>query len=221
MIKKTLLTLAFLSITQFSNATGIPTVDVAGIAQMVANNAARAADFAKTLSEAQKRLEQLKQTANHYKSMVEGHHSFEDVLQMANANNGFAFNNWQDIYNDTSELEQLREDFNMYSDDPEIQKRFDQELLSYKAQRNYYNGTVARNNRMQTLLNQFSTATTPGLKADLANAINFEQLQIRNDAQMMDTLNKLMEKQKSLESEQLAETNIQNALRSGLIYKDE
>jgi type IV secretion system protein VirB5 len=218
MFRKTALAMAFLASTELVLASGIPTIDVSGIAQMVVNNSARAKEFSESLAEAQKRLQQLKAAADHYKAMVEGHYSFEDILNSPTVNSDFALDNWKDIYSDTSEIEDLREEFNMYSDDPENQKKLDQALMNFKAQRGYYNGAVARNTRMQALLSDFASVTTPAQKSDIANAINFEQLQIQNDTQMMNTMNQLMEQQVTLEVDQSARDSMKKSWNTKATY---
>jgi type IV secretion system protein VirB5 len=86
----------------------------------------------------------------------------------------------------------------MNSDDPVIQNAFDKELSSYSIKKQSHTAAVARNQRMQILLGQFSSATTPAAKADIANAMQFEQVQIQNDAQMLANLEKLHDKEEAL-----------------------
>ena len=181
------------------SASGIPVVDVAGLLQMVTDGIARAQEFKQNMDEARNRLGEMKSTADHYKNMVDGHYNFEDILNDPYANQFMALDDWKQVYNDSSGLAELRQEFDMFSDDPQVQRRYDNRLRMYNAQNKYYEGTVKRNNNMQSLLEQFSTATTPAAKEDIANAIRFEQTQVQNDAQIMASLNDLMERQQRLE----------------------
>lgn len=180
-------------------ASGIPVVDVAGLTQMITDGLARAKEFKQNMEEARNRLNEMKSSADHYKKMVDGHFNFEDVLNDPYANQFMALDDWKQIYNDSTGLAELREEFGLYSDDPNVQRRYDNKLKQYNAQTKFYKASVERNKKMQSLLSQFSTATTPAAKEDIANAIRFEQTQVQNDAQMMATMNTLMEKQQRLE----------------------
>ncbi|WP_223823898.1 type IV secretion system protein [Candidatus Enterovibrio escicola] len=132
--------------------------------------------------------------------MVDGHFNFEDLLNDPYANQFIALDDWKQIYNNSTELAELRQEFSMYSDDPLVQRRYDNELRQYNVQTKFYNASVERNKKMQLVLKKFSTATTPAAKEDIANAIRFEQTQIQNDAQMMSSLNTLIETQRILEA---------------------
>lgn len=180
-------------------ASGIPVVDIAGLTQMIVDGLTRAQEFKQNMDEARNRLNEMQSTADHYKKMVDGHFNFEDVLNDPYANDFMALDDWKQIYNDSTGLAELRQEFGMYSDDPIVQRQYDNKLRQYNAQTKFYKASVERNKKMQSLLGQFSTATTPAAKEDIANAILFEQTQVQNDAQMMATMNNLMEKQQRLE----------------------
>ncbi len=181
-------------------ASGIPVVDIAGLTQMITDGLARAKEFKQNMDEARNRLNEMKSSADHYKKMVDGHFNFEDVLNDPYANQFMALDDWKQIYNDSAGLAELRQEFGMYSDDPVVQRQYDNKLRQYNAQTKFYKASVERNKKMQSLLGQFSTATTPAAKEDIANAIRFEQTQVQNDAQMMATMNTLMEEQRILEA---------------------
>ncbi len=168
---------------------------------MITDGLARAKEFKQNMDEARNRLNEMKSSADHYKKMVDGHFNFEDVLNDPYANQFMALDDWKQIYNDSAGLAELRQEFGMYSDDPVVQRQYDNKLRQYNAQTKFYKASVERNKKMQSLLGQFSTATTPAAKEDIANAIRFEQTQVQNDAQMMATMNTLMEKQRVLEHE--------------------
>ena len=198
------------------SATGIPVVDVAGLLQMVTDGIARAQEFKQNMDEARNRLGEMKSTADHYKKMVDGHYNFEDILNNPHSNQFMAMDNWKDIYNDSTGLAELRQEFDMFSSDPQVQRRYDNKLRMYNAQTKFYKSSVERNKKMQSLLGQFSTATTPAAKDDIANAIRFEQTQVQNDAQMMASLNDLMEKQRRLEVGAAARERSRKLLNEGI-----
>ena len=199
-----------------ANATGIPVVDVAGILQMVTDGLVRAQEFQQQISEAKNRLNELKNSADHYKEMVEGHFDFETLLNDPLLNQHLALNNWKDIYNNVQDIQSLRDEFDMHSNDPAIQKRYDSELQQYSAQKRFYDSAVKRNKNMKNLLNQFNTATNPAAKADLANSIQFENTQMENDAKMMESMAMLMQQKANYEKTRAANLKMETIKTSGM-----
>ncbi|WP_230853546.1 type IV secretion system protein, partial [Vibrio harveyi] len=99
MLKRTTLALCIaLALNASTQASGIPVVDVAGITQMVIDSAQRAQEFTQSISEARNRLNQLKSQAEHYKSMVEGHYGFEEILSDPNLNDVIDLSAYSDLY---------------------------------------------------------------------------------------------------------------------------
>ncbi|OED65897.1 conjugal transfer protein TrbJ [Vibrio tasmaniensis ZS-17] len=197
-------------------ASGIPVVDIAGLTQMITDGLTRAQEFKQNMDEARNRLNEMQSTADHYKKMVDGHFNFEDVLNDPYANDFMALDDWKQIYNDSTGLAELRQEFGMYSDDPVVQRQYDNKLRQYNAQTKFYKASVERNKKMQSLLGQFSTATTPAAKEDIANAIRFEQTQVQNDAQMMAAMNSLMAKQRVMEADSAARASTKLLLNEGI-----
>ncbi|AMF97002.1 conjugal transfer protein TrbJ [Vibrio harveyi] len=203
MLKRTTLALCIaLALNASTQASGIPVVDVAGITQMVVDSAQRAQEFTQSISEARNRLNQLKSQAEHYKSMVEGHYGFEEILSDPNLNDVIDLSAYSDLYDAIDDISDLRSEFDLYSDDPVIQRRYDMQLKQLRFQEMLYERSSERNERMSRLLSQFGSATTPAAKEDLANSINFETMQMQNEQRMMDSMSDMLERQKQLESEQ-------------------
>lgn len=202
MIKKLLITsLMFLFLfNQEAKATGVPVIDVAGIAQMIKDGIVRAKEFSQEIGEAKRRLKEMEATADHYKDMVDGHYSFEDIINDRTLNEHLALGDWKDIYNDSNDLSQLRGEFDMESPSYTTQAKWDRELKEYSAQKRFYEISTARNKKLQNLLDQFTTAINPAAKADLANSINYENAQIKNDSQMMESMTLLMQKKEMFET---------------------
>ncbi len=197
------------------SATGIPTIDVAAIAQMIADGLEDAARFTQDMEEARNRLQEMKEQGEHYKNMVEGHWDYEKILNDPSLNDFFANEEWKDIYNNIDNIDELRDEFGMRSSNPEVQKGYDKELQAYAAKEAFYNTAVGRNKRMATLLNEFGSAATPAQKEDIANSIRFEQTQIENDSKIMASLSQLMEDQRRLEHEQKARADFARLYSEG------
>jgi type IV secretion system protein VirB5 len=187
-----------------AQSSGIPTIDIAGIIQGLQESLVRVQEFKEQIKEAKGRLQQLKDTGEHYKEMVDGHFDFEAILNDPLLNEHLALDDWKDIYDDVSDLANLRDEFGMISDDPIIQAKWDKQLQSYSAQQKFYDLSAERNENLTNLLDQFTTATNPAAKADLANSIQFENAQIENDKAMMQTMTELMKAEQVLADEKRA-----------------
>lgn len=213
MFRRTTLALSLaLTLSAPTYASGIPVVDVAGIAQMITDSATRAQEFSQSISEARNRLNQLKSQAQHYKSMVEGHYGFEEILSDPNLNDVIDLSAYSDLYDAIDDVSDLREEFGLYSDNPVIQRRYDMQLKQLKFQETLYERSAKRQERMSRLLSQFGTATTPAAKEDLGNAINFEKTLMENEQDMMTAMSEMLERQKQLEIDQKARESIQYLL---------
>ncbi len=169
---------------------------------MVVDSATRAQEFTQSITEARNRLNQLKSQAEHYKRMVEGHYGFEEILSDPNLNSIIDLSAYRDLYDAIDDISDLRDEFGLHSNDPGIQRRYDMQLKQYKFQEMLYKRSSERNERMSRLLSQFSTATTPAAKEDLANSINFETMQMQNEQSMMTSMSDMLERQKALEAQQ-------------------
>ncbi|WP_085344650.1 type IV secretion system protein [Vibrio sp. ArtGut-C1] len=214
MFRRTTLALSLaLTLSAPTYASGIPVVDVAGIAQMITDSATRAQEFSQSISEARNRLNQLKSQAQHYKSMVEGHYGFEEILSDPNLNDAIDLSAYSDLYDAIDDVSDLREEFGLYSDNPVTQRRYDMQLKQLKFQETLYERSAKRQERMSRLLSQFGTATTPAAKEDLGNAINFEKTLMENEQDMMTAMSEMLERQKQLEISQRARASIKHLLR--------
>ncbi|HHY0508171.1 TPA: type IV secretion system protein [Vibrio parahaemolyticus] len=221
MFRRTTLALSLaLTLSAPTYASGIPVVDVAGIAQMITDSATRAQEFSQSISEARNRLNQLKSQAQHYKSMVEGHYGFEEILSDPNLNDAIDLSAYSDLYDAIDDVSDLREEFGLYSDNPVIQRRYDMQLKQLKFQETLYERSAKRQERMSRLLSQFGTATTPAAKEDLGNAINFEKTLMENEQDMMTAMSEMLERQKQLEIEKRLNESYQAFMHGdGLPYK--
>ncbi|RJX65842.1 conjugal transfer protein TrbJ [Vibrio sinensis] len=197
-------------------ATGILTFDTANLAQMALEATTRAKEFAQIMAQSHKEFSEMQAQGEHYKEMVDGHFDFEDLLNDPNLNQAFALEDWKKIYDNVEDIADLRYEFNMYSDDPIMQRRYNDQLRMYRTKTTFYENTVKRYERLSELLGQFNTATTPAAKADLANAISYEQTLIQNDQHMHNALNAAMERQQQLEQQARVRENTRMLLNEGI-----
>lgn len=197
-------------------ATGILTFDAANLAQMALEATTKAKEFAEIMAQSHKEFNEMQSQGDHYRKMVDGHYNFEDILNDPNLNQAFALEDWKKIYDNVEDIADIRHEFNMYSDDPITQRRYNDQLRMYRTKTTFYENTVKRYERLSELLSQFDTATTPAAKEDLANAISYEQTLIQNDQQMHNALTEAMERQEQLENDARAREDIRVFLNEGL-----
>lgn len=198
------------------SSSGFPVVDIASIAQFLTNSLREAQEFVQIYEEAKNRLEALQDQRDHYASMVEGHFTFEDILNDPNLNSFMAFDDFRDLYESTENLNALRNEFSMVSSDPDVQDRYDNELRLFNITEGIYKSTVERSQKMETLLSQFNLATTPSAREDIANAINFEKTQIQNDREMMASITELSQKRRVFQHEEKTRENVRLLFNEGI-----
>jgi len=187
-----------LVIAQNSMAQGIPVIDTASIARLISEGAARVAEFKQNYEEAKNRLQALKDHQQLFDDMVSGHYNYKDIINDPNINDFMASTDWGEIFTAVDDLDDLREEFSMVSDNADVQALYDNQLREYKLRNDAYNSSVTRNTKMEALLSEFAAATTPAAKQDIANAISYEQTQIHNDAEMLKVLGELSAQKASL-----------------------
>ena len=186
---------------------GIPVIDVAAIAETIKNAAIQAKNFKDQMQEARGRLAELKhqvQGLKDIKESTEGNYGdiFGDLLNDPTLSSMFALDDWKSIYNDLGVIEDLRDEFNMWSDQPATQQRFDSALKMYSFKQKSYEASVNRQSRIQKISNQMSLADNPAKKADLSNALAFEQSQQQNDSALVARLDELMKERDALARQQ-------------------
>ncbi len=197
-------------------ASGIPVVDVASILQTVTEGIAEAARFQQEIQGAVNRFNELKDQGEHFKDMVEGHYNFEDIINDPAVSEFMNNSEWREIYNEVGDVSDLRAEFGLLSDDPTLQEQYDRRLRQVKAQQRFHDASVARNEQLKDLAEQFENADTPAKKEDLANAISLQQLQIENDKNTMQTLTALMQKKANLEEGTAARESIRKMFNEGI-----
>ena len=215
---KTIAFIIFIFISNSVYSSGIPVVDIASLTRMITEGVTRAKEFSESMTEARNRLNAIKDQKNYYQSMMEGHYNFKDIINDPTKNEFLIKTNWETVYSNPTNIQTLRDEFEMNSDDPAVQSVYDNELAAYNMKNQSYSAAVARNQRMQTLLGQFSSATTPAAKADIANAIQFEQTQIQNDAQMLASLEALNEKRSALKIEAKTREHTRKMFNEGISW---
>lgn len=206
-----------MSVSPIVNASGIPTLGVAELAESVASNMTRVMEFQQSIENARSRLNEAISTADHYKNMVEGHYPFEDILNDAGLNEFADMSAWKSIYDDASALSDYKEEFQLFDENPTVQRRFDARIKAYAFQKSILKQSQVRSKGMSDLMKQFGLATTPAAKADIANSIALEQAQMENDSAMFKSVEKTQEEEFKLERAQRSRESANNILTSNYV----
>ena len=211
LLKKTIifvtLTVSILSTNVY--ASGIPVIDVASITEAVKNAATQAKQFKDQMQEARSRLAELKMQVkgiNDIKDISSGNYDdlFAELLNDPTLSKTFALDDWKSIYNDLGVIEDLRTEFSMWSDDPKVQKKYDDQLQIYAFKQKAYESSVSRQDRIAKITNQFKLADNPAKKADLTNSLNLEMMQQKNDEALIARMNQMMEDKAQMQRQQRA-----------------
>lgn len=193
-------------------ASGIPTVDVASIAQMALDAKAQADQAAAALSEAQNAIAQAKSQFNELKGLTTGNSGYGSMYNSSKMTSYLptttTAGSWSTIYDnmDSSKLASLRSQYGLTSDDALQQEVYDKKLTNMATAEAQYDANNLRLQNIQNLQAAADQATTPQEKEDISNRIKTEQATIANEANRQATAKDLMDKQDAL----LAQKQVKN-----------
>ncbi|KGF62092.1 type IV secretion system protein [Pseudomonas lutea] len=185
-------------------ASGIPTVDVASIAQMALDAKAQADQAAAALSEAQNAISQAKSQFNELKGLTTGNSGYGSMYNSSKMTSYLptttTAGSWSTIYSnmDSSKLASLRSQYGLTSDDALQQEVYDKKLTNMATAEAQYDANNLRLQNIQNLQAAADQATTPQQKEDISNRIKTEQATIANEANRQATAKDLMDKQDDL-----------------------
>jgi type IV secretion system protein VirB5 len=227
---KKLLLLIALSFPFSVSATGIPVVDVASLTQMVTDNLAKAKQWGleaqqwakqngmdiDQYKEALKQGKDIYEQGEHYKKMVDGHFNFEDVLNDPLANEFYDLEEWRDVYDELEEVNRLAEKYGVKAAREDRRGNQETSLQKLALMNKFYQQSIKRNVRMKSLLDRFETVDTPAAKADVANAIAFEQTQIQNDEQSKNAMFAMLQDEADLKHSIESQKKIDTLFGAGI-----
>lgn len=186
-------------------ASGIPTVDVASITQLVVNAQQQAKEALAQLDKAKEAISQAKSQYDHYKSIMQGNDKLGDFLNDPLLNELLPVSDWQDIYSQAKDLPNLRTRYGLISSDPKIQAAFDK-LLSQAdtLEKQYY----ASNKRIKTaegLRSRLNSVETPKDREQLGLRYQQEMLELQNQQAQLQNTRYLMEQQNKIDDAKRAQ----------------
>jgi type IV secretion system protein VirB5 len=198
------LSLSLLTVSPLSNASGIPTVDVASIAQQVMNATQQAQQALDQLNQTKAAIQQAKDQYDHYKNLVTGNNQLGNFLNDPLLNNVLPVKDWNDIYSDTKNLSDLRSRYGLTSSDPKVQQAFDQLLQQAGALEDTYNAASQRIDNAEQLRQRLNTVQTPQEREELGLRLQQEQLELQNQQIKLQNIQMLMDQKAKIEDKKRA-----------------
>lgn len=188
-----------------SVASGIPTIDVANIAQLAANAKQQADEALSQLNKTKEAIQQAKGQYDHYKSLVTGNDKLGDFLNDPALNQVLPLSDWNNIYTDTKNLADLRSRYGLTSSDPKVQQAFDYLLSQAGAFEDTYNAASQRIKNTEQLRQKLNTVQTPQQREELALRVQQEQLELQNQQIQLQNMKLLMDQKDKIEDEKRAQ----------------
>ena len=98
-------------------------------------------------------------------------------------------------------VEGLRKQYGLVSADASVQKRFDNLLTNLDVMQKSYESSVKRQNNIDQLAQYLNNTTTPQQREDVANRLQYEQIQLNNERMRLENIQRLMDMQAKAETE--------------------
>lgn len=182
-------------------ASGVPTVDVAALTQMVQNAQQQAREALAQLDKAKEAISQAKSQYDHYKGIIQGNDKLGDFLNDPYVNQLLPARDWQDIYSQAKDLPRLRQRYGLTSSDPQVQAAFDRLLTQADVLEKQYKATNTRLEHAKGLRNRLNTVETPKEREQLALRYQQEVLELQAQQAQLQNSRYLMEQKEKMERE--------------------
>lgn len=201
LLKPTLIALSLaIAAPNIALASGIPTVDAAGIATTIAENLKTITQLKEQLDAINQQINQAKQFANDTKNRFEGNWNLGDLI----SNDDFLSSLPKEatdilIGNSNSyDIDNLRNKYGLSSDNLQTQKSYDA-LMKYAERMNdVYQNTLKRIKNLEKIKDLANAATTPAQKQDVANKLALEQLNFNQEQQALKQMEEAIKTQEKL-----------------------
>lgn len=188
-----------------SVASGIPTIDMANIAQLAANAKQQAEEALSQLNKTKEAIQQAKNQYDHYKRLVTGNDQLGNFLNDPTLNQVLPLSDWNSVYTDTRNLTDLRNRYGLTSSDPKVQQAFDHLLSQAGAFEDTYNAASQRIKNAEQLRQKLNTVQTPQQREELALRVQQEQLELQNQQIQLQNMKLLMDQKDKIEDEKRAQ----------------
>lgn len=194
-----------------SYSSGIPTVDVAAIAQNIQNALQQAQQAMEQLNalndqikEAKSINEKLKKEADEQLRRFEGNWGLANIFNDPTISSYLEIDDWKNVMDDSKNLESLREKYGLKTESENFQRNMDSLLISYDFMQQSYEASSKRAKNLKELSALLDKADTPQKKEDLLNKIAYEIAQVQIEKTRIDTMTQILEQQDQIKKNQLA-----------------
>lgn len=187
-------------------ASGIPTVDVANLAQMVIDAAKQAEQAAAQLQAVKDDIAQAEAQFNQHKGLITGNSGYGSIGQNSSTYDyiptSATINGWEEIYSsmDTSALDGMRNKNGLDTESLKQQEASDKELTNLHTMQGAYKANNARLVNITQLQAAADSATTPQQKQDVQSRIALEQASISNEANRLASIQAVMDRQEKIDN---------------------
>lgn len=200
---------------QTAHASGIPTVDMAAIAQAVMDAMQQAMEAADQLAAAQEQISELQ------RQYEQSQQQFEELKDMTTGNSRYGTKywseemydyiptsptqgSWEDIYADMNQstLEQYRNKYGLVSENELQQEVYDTQLTNLRTLENAHRANNLRLENIKNLQALADSATTPQEKEDIQTRLIAEQAAINNESNRLAAVESLMARNDAMQRQQ-------------------
>jgi type IV secretion system protein VirB5 len=188
-----------------TSASGIPTVDIASIAQLTLNAKQQADEALEQLNKTKQAIQQAKDQYDHYKGLVTGNDQLGNFLNDPSLNNVLPLKDWNNIYSNSKNLDDLRSRYGMTSSDPKVQQAFDSMLSQAGALEDTYNAASQRIQNAAELREKLNSVQTPQQREELGLRLQQEQLELQNQQIQLQNVKMLMDQKEKIEDKKRAQ----------------
>lgn len=180
-------------------ASGIPTVSIAELTQMIVNAQQQASQALDQLQAAKDAIMQAKNQYENYKDMITGNNKLGDFLNDPTLNSLLPVSDWQNLYNRSQDLGTLRTRYGLTSSNSMVQAAFDKLLAQAGVLEDQYNASQKRIQNAQQLRQQLNNTNTPADREQLQLRYEQERLELENQKAALDNSRYLMQQKDKIE----------------------
>lgn len=175
-----------------ANASGIPTVDVLNIAQLVVNAAEQAGQASAALETAKTAIDTARSIQSENKGLITGNDGLSKFLDNPAINKVMPLTGWGDVYSQVKDINNLRKRWGLMSTDSKVQAGYDQLLAIADALERNYDASAERVTNAEALRDKLDQVQTPQEKQDLALRYQQELLEQQNQRAMLENMHMLV-----------------------------
>lgn len=202
-------------------ASGIPTVDAAGIATTISENLKTLEQLKEQLDAINQQIEQAKQFANDTKNRFEGNWNLGDLISNDDFLRTLPKEAKDVLIGDSStfNIDSLRRKYGLSSDNAQTQKSYDALMKYAERTKDVYENTLNRIKNLKKIKELADRAETPAQKQDVTNKLALEQLNFMQEQQALKQFEESLNIQKKLEMDKVKAESANSLKKAREDYK--